>query len=314
MKKILLASAASFAFAGAAVADITFSGSANVGFGDLNEVDDNSTDLTPDFQTSVQMHQNISVTATMSGETDTGLAFGASITFGTGDDIDLDAGELNRDTVAVDMNEADGATLLASAKPATLPTASFGNVFISGDLGKLTFDRNGIDNLWNDDFSHDVMYEYSFDAVVSLSLTYDLDPAAGDSQEWSAKIAYADDAFSASLATDDSGDYDITLGYQITSEIKVSLTNESDSGENTLKGVYNDSIFNASLAISDTASEWDLGLGYTDNGITVGANYGDSDSGDEWDLSAAYDLGGGLTVKAMTNETEAYYVGLAMSF
>ena len=37
MKKILLASAASFAFAGAAAADITFSGSANVGFGDLVE-------------------------------------------------------------------------------------------------------------------------------------------------------------------------------------------------------------------------------------------------------------------------------------
>ena len=140
-------------------------------------------------------------------------------------------------------------------------------------------------------------------------------PAAGDSNEWSAKISYAADAFDASLATDDSGEFDITLGYQITSEIKASLTHESDSGENTLKGVYNDGTFNASLAISDTDSEWDLGLGYTANGITIGANYGDQDTGSEsWDLSASYDLGGGLTVKALTNESEAYYVGLAMSF
>ena len=290
MKKILLASAASFAFAGAAAADITFSGSANVGFGELN---DDSTGGALNGATGAQMYQNISLTTTMSGETDTGLAFGASITFRNGDDIDLDAGDLDYD--------------------GDLSTASFGNVFISGDWGKLTFDRNGLDNLWNDDFSHDIQYDYSFDAF-SFSLTYDID-GSGDSEEWSAKIAYAADAFSASLATDNSGEYDITLGYQITSEIKVSLTNESDTGENTLKGVYDDGTFNASLAISDTDSEWDLGLGYTANGIAIAANYGDQDTGDEsWDLSASYDLGGGLTVKAMTNESDAYYVGLAMSF
>ena len=290
MKKILLASAASFAFAGAAAADITFSGSANVGFGELN---DDSTGGALNGATGAQMYQNISLTTTMSGETDTGLAFGASITFRNGDDIDLDAGDLDYD--------------------GDLSTASFGNVFISGDWGKLTFDRNGLDNLWNDDFSHDIQYDYSFDAF-SFSLTYDID-GSGDSEEWSAKIAYAADAFSASLATDNSGEYDITLGYQITSEIKVSLTNESDTGENTLKGVYDDGTFNASLAISDTDSEWDLGLGYTANGIAIAANYGDQDTGDEsWDLSASYDLGGGLTVKALANESDAYYVGLAMSF
>ncbi|MCH2166233.1 MAG: porin [Oceanicola sp.] len=290
MKKILLASAASFAFAGAAAADITFSGSANVGFGELN---DDSTGGALNGATGAQMYQNISLTTTMSGETDTGLAFGASITFRNGDDIDLDAGDLDYD--------------------GDLSTASFGNVFISGDWGKLTFDRNGLDNLWNDDFSHDIQYDYSFDAF-SFSLTYDID-GSGDSEEWSAKISYALDAFDASLATDDSGEFDITLGYQITSEIKVSLTNESDTGENTLKGVYDDGTFNASLAISDTDSEWDLGLGYTANGIAIAANYGDQDTGDEsWDLSASYDLGGGLTVKAMTNESDAYYVGLAMSF
>ena len=285
MKKILLASAASFAFAGAAAADITFSGSANVGFGDLNET------VAVD---AVEMYQNISVTTSMSGETDTGLAFGASITFRSGDDLDLDAGDLDDDGALSDI--------------------SFGNVFISGDFGKLTFDRDGLDNLWNDDFSHDLMYEYSFDAIT-LSLTYDIDGGTADGDDWSAKIAYASGAFDASLATDDSGDFDINLGYQITSEIKVSLTHESDTGENTIKGAYDDGTFNASLAISDTDSEWDLGLGYTANGITIGANYGDQDTGSEsWDLSASYDLGGGLTVKAMTNESEAYYVGLAMSF
>jgi len=299
MKKILLASAASFAFAGAAAADITFSGSANVGFGDLVEDADGATQVDD-----VEMYQNISVTTSMSGETDTGLAFGASITFRSGDDLDLDAGDL---TIAV----KDAGTTDQASKP--LSNISFGNIFISGDWGKLTFDRDGLDNLWDDDFSHDLMYEYSFDAI-SFSMTYDID-GSGDGEEWSAKVAYAAGAFDASLSTDDRGDFDITLGYQITSEIKASLTHESDSGENTIKGVYNDGTFNASLAISDTDSEWDLGLGYTANGITIGANYGDQDTGDEsWDLSASYDLGGGLTVKAMTNESEAYYVGLAMSF
>jgi outer membrane protein OmpU len=289
MKKILLASAASFAFAGAAAADITFSGSANVGFGDLNE----TAPLVA--EDAVLLYQNISVTTSMSGETDTGLAFGASITFRAGDDLDLDAGDLNND--------------------GTLSDISFGNVFISGDWGKLTFDRDGLDNLNDDDYSHDLQYDYSFDAV-SVSLTYDFNAkTAADGEKFSLKLAYSADPFSASITTEDGGDFDVTLGYQITSEIKVSYTYESDNEENTIKGVYDNGTFNASLALSDTDSEWDLGLGYTANGITIGANYGDQDTGDEsWDLSASYDLGGGLTVKAMTNESEAYYVGLAMSF
>ena len=240
------------------------------------------------------MFQNISVTTTMTGESDTGLAFGASITFRNGDDLDLDAGDL----------EDSGA----------LGVISFGNVFISGDFGKLTFDRNGLDNLNDDTYTHDLQYDYSF-GDVSVALTYDLDPeTAADGEEWSLKLAYSADPFSASITTEDGGDFDLVLGYQITSEIKLSVKHESDNEENTVTAAYDNGTFNASLAVSDVASEWDLEMGYKMDGLSLGAKYGDSDSGDDWNLSASYDMGGGLTVKALTNSDDSYYVGLAMSF
>ena len=293
MKKILLASAASFAMAGAAAADITFSGSADVGIGEL-----------VGGSADADVYNSITVTATMSGESDNGLAFGASLSFRSGDDLDLDAGDL---TAA--RGDFDNET-------------NFGSIFISGDFGKLEFDEDGIDNVKDDSEAHDLMYSYSTGGLT-FKLTYDLSDTGvntGDlsGREWSASVAYSMDPFSASLAIDNSDEFDITLGYQITPEIKLSVKHESDgdnyNGENTVTAAYDNGTFNASLALSDVASEWDLGLGYTANGITVGANYGDSDGGEEWDISASYDMGGGLVLKAAANEADAYYVGLAMSF
>ncbi|MEO1580050.1 MAG: porin, partial [Pseudomonadota bacterium] len=65
MKKVLLASTALVVSAGIAAADVSLSGSAELGIFD----DDTET----------QFHTDIDVTFTMSGETDGGLTFGASI-------------------------------------------------------------------------------------------------------------------------------------------------------------------------------------------------------------------------------------------
>ena len=65
MKKVLLASTALVASAGIAAADVSLSGSAELGI-----IDDD---------TATQFHTDIDVTFTMSGETDGGLTFGASV-------------------------------------------------------------------------------------------------------------------------------------------------------------------------------------------------------------------------------------------
>ncbi|WP_298259682.1 porin, partial [uncultured Litoreibacter sp.] len=82
MKKVLFASTALVAFGGAAVADVALSGRAEMGIFSQNAA----------FQgvapagaaDGVQFFTDIDVTFTMSGETDNGLTFGAS--------VDLDEG------------------------------------------------------------------------------------------------------------------------------------------------------------------------------------------------------------------------------
>ncbi|MCC1480914.1 porin [Roseibaca sp. Y0-43] len=95
MKKLLLASTALIASAGVAAADVSLSGNARMGF--IYDGND------------VQMTSRARVTFTMSGETDGGLAFGASF----------------------DADDAVGA--------AGNTRMTQGTVFISGEFGKLTF-------------------------------------------------------------------------------------------------------------------------------------------------------------------------------
>ena len=110
------------ATAGVAAADVSLSGAANFG------ILDNGT-------AAAFMYNNVSITAAMSGETDGGLTFGASLTVRNGNDVDLDVGDLNK---------------AANVTGAALSATSLGNIYVSGGFGKLTFDHNGIDNVMDD--------------------------------------------------------------------------------------------------------------------------------------------------------------------
>ncbi len=99
MKKLLLATTATTALAltaGMAAADVTMSGYAEMG---VKEVDDN-----------VQFHNDIDIKFTLSGETDSGLSFGAT--------IDLDE--------------------IVTSGPEIDPSSNKSSVFVSGDFGTLT--------------------------------------------------------------------------------------------------------------------------------------------------------------------------------
>ncbi len=72
MKKVLFASTALVAFTGAAAADVTLSGRAEMGIY-------NPFVAAPGANSGWQFFTDIDVTFTMSGETDNGLTFGASV-------------------------------------------------------------------------------------------------------------------------------------------------------------------------------------------------------------------------------------------
>ena len=85
MKKVLLGTTALVMTAGVAAADVTFSGYAEIGIFD-NDSDD------------VQFHHDIDVKFSLSGESDNGLSFGAT--------IDLD--EVGDDCSSTTVSTTDG--------------------------------------------------------------------------------------------------------------------------------------------------------------------------------------------------------------
>ncbi|MBE1290094.1 MAG: porin [Rhodobacteraceae bacterium] len=295
MKKVLFATTALIATAGVASADITMTGSAAAGF--INNGDDNA---------DIQMYNSVSATATMSGATDNGLDFGATLTFRAGDDMDLDVGDLGD-------NAADGDFTALSA-------TSLGSIYVSGAFGKLTFDEDGIDNLHDDDFSHDVQYDYSAGGL-SLSATFDVEDE-GDSEEFSVKVGYTTGPLTITAAADDSNESDTTVAYVVNDMLTLSVNYDTNGqganeSETIVKAAYSAGALTGHIAIADDEDdEWEVGLGYTAGALTLGATFAENDgAGDnEYDLSASYNMGGGMTIDAGANEAGAFFLGTSMSF
>ncbi|MDG1449436.1 MAG: hypothetical protein P8Q93_05950 [Ascidiaceihabitans sp.] len=279
------------ATAGVAAADVSLSGAANVG------ILDNGT-------AAAFMYNNVSITAAMSGETDGGLTFGASLTVRNGNDVDLDVGDLNK---------------AANVTGAALSATSLGNIYVSGGFGKLTFDHNGIDNVMDDGSeSHDVKYEGTFGAL-SVAATAAVSSATAPTalgDDWSLSLGYAVSGVTLTLKTDDSGEADVTAAYALNDMVTATLNYDTDGqtsgAETTVTVAYANDGLSAALSLyDDKADAWKLALGYTANGFSVNAAI--TDGGSE-DLSASYDLGGGMSINAATNESGAWFIGSKMTF
>lgn len=282
MKKVLFATTALIATAGMASADVSWS--ATGGAGMYNESGDS------------EFYNFIELTATFSGESDNGLTFGGSFDLQSGPKFDV--GDFEYDGDQATQNDEDSPT--------------FGTLFISGDFGTITFDREGTDNMYDSGFSHDVKYEYDM-AGFSFAVTFDDTTSSGSGQQWSAMLGYSMDGISASITGDDSGAFVIDAAYDVTSEINVAISHDvPDGGDSVteLSVAYGDGTFSADASI-DSEEAWSVGLGYTVDGITVAAS---TDDVEEWEITGSYDLGGGLTVVTGVNFDEVFYLGAAMEF
>ncbi|MDB4073842.1 porin [Ascidiaceihabitans sp.] len=294
MKNLLIATTALVATAGVAAADVSLSGAANVGL------------INAGGTAETVMYNNVSVTAAMSGETDGGLTFGASLTMRSGADVDLDVGDI---------------TIAANALGAT----SLGNIYVSGGFGKLTFDNAGLDNLMDDAAANvqDVQYEGTFGALaVTLQADLDGSNTAADG-DWAAKAVYSANGVTITAVTNSGSEYDLTAAYAINDMLSASVNLDSNGGtaagadETIVKVAYANEGITAALSIKDgvVGNEWAVALGYAANGLAV--NVAVDDGGSE-DLSASYDLGGGMSVLAGANEgaagDRAFFIGSKMSF
>jgi outer membrane protein OmpU len=304
MKNLLIATTALVATAGFAAADVSLSGAANVGV--FNNGATGSDTL---------MYNNVSVTAAMSGETDGGLTFGASLSFRAGDDVDLDVGDLG-------TNEASGAVGDFASE------TSLGNIYVSGDFGKLTFDSAGIDNLMDDASTNvmDAQYEGTFGALaVTLQANLDGTAATAKDGDWAAKAVYSANGVTVTGATNSGSEYDVTAAYAINDMLTASVNYDSNGqtvasvakSETIVKVAYSNAGVTAHLAIADDKDdEWELGLGYAANGLSIAAVFAEDGEGTktESDITASYDLGGGMSINAATNESGAFFIGSKMTF
>ena len=320
--KGLFATTALIATAGVAAADVSISGSAEMGL------------VGGDAATAVtQFHQDIEVTFKLSGATDNGLSFGA----------------------AIDLDEAGTS---AAGGAGTNPAAHGGvAVFISGAMGTLTlgdtdggFDwamaevPTGSGSIANNESSHDgwngnsgldgthdgqiLRYNHTVGGV-GFAVSVELDDTSGATQG---------DAIIGLGVKYSLGDMGIGFGYQTGQD-----TGAAPGGDITVTGLslaysMGDISMGANFSQKDLSTDADeethtaVGVSYSMDALTLGVNYGQYENkgyvagADRagYGFSAGYDLGGGAkalvgyetTSKHETNASEnsTWSLGLSMSF
>ena len=329
MKKILLATTLLAATTGFAAAEVTLSGDARMG-------------IISTFGSDVRFTSRARVKFTLSGETDGGLAFGASFradnaaASNTGTFVPATPGNNGPDGVVGGGDDV-------AAIPASVSNSSgggavngdAGSVFISGAFGKLSMgDVDGAANaavghvsgvgltglgdlnestfIGNGDGVTDpsALYEYSTgDLTVYASVTNPTDDAEFDAYSVAAKYAL--------------GDYTVALGYEsldagaLGDADHIILGVSATFGAITAKANYGQADVNGF-----DGDQYAVSVDYKADALTVTAFYADdSELGgvEAYGLGASYDLGGGASVvggyaKNETDDEDAYDVGISMSF
>jgi outer membrane protein OmpU len=303
MKKILLATSAVALMAGAASAEVALSGSARMG---LVYNDTLGTSGETFFSSRVR------IVFTASGETDTGLSFGASMR------ADQQGGN-NNDAGADKDGDSNGDS----------------TVYISGAFGKLTMGDvggaadalvgqvSGVGYGPNDDLQEigfigttktAVYYEYSTGALtfgLGAGQLYDVDLDIDTADEMNIAVKYATDAYSVALGYETSDAFDaLHLGGSATfgaATVKARVTDTDVAGSDTMWALSVDYAMGATTLTGF----------YTDFGNNGADPVGDTQ---HIGIGASYDLGGGASVAGgivqQNNETvdDATFADIGLKF
>ena len=303
MKKVLFASTALVAFAGAAAAEVTLTGNAEMGIvgGDA-------------FAADPQFHTDIDVTFTMSGATDGGVTFGAT--------VDLDENGAFANTTQ------GGETIFISGGFGTLTMGDTDGAF-DWALTEVAFNSGSIND---DETSH-----AGYNGNAGLDGTYD-----GQIARYDYTIGSFGFALSAEIDDTDVGDPVLGIGFKYDLDLGGTTVGiglgyqETDTGAADVDviGVSLNASFGAvtaginyseAEAAGVDAEHFGIGVGYSSGPISLSANYGQFDTpvGDleGFGLTAGYDLGGGAVLQAgygnsdvLGVDADTYSLGLRLNF
>ena len=239
------------------------------------------------------VYSNAGVDFTMTGATDNGISFSATVNIDAGTEVD---------TGDFELDGPDGGT------------AGLGAVSMTGTFGTLTFDDGGIDNLYDDDLAAaDVSYSTTVGAV---SLTVAHDSAGGDNGN-SLKAGYSASGMAFTLtATEAAGagtSSKLAVAYALNDTVSLSGSTDQAAGTESVQTIGATTTLNGvSVSVSSANnSTWDVDLGYTAGGFAL--TYG-VDETDAWTATATSALGGGATFAAGVSSDDEMYAGVSFAF
>ncbi len=276
MKKVLLATSALTLSAGFASADVSMSGTGGAGVFGASGAD-------------LSVYSGVDLGFSLSGASDNGMTFSASLDMGGGQTLDV--GDFELDTQ--DMGTDDNVSVAIGVSGLTI-----------------TLSQDGVDDLYDDDIAGDIGISGAMG-----DLTYSVVTGLEDADPTSLSIGYSAGAISGSVATSDEGDAStVSVSYAM-GDITVSAESDTDrtgadTSSITVSYAMSDGM-TVSLENSEDVNE--VSVSYSSGAISVGVTADDAAT-ESWEATMAYDLGGGATFNLGTNQDETTFAGVGFSF
>ena len=276
MKKVLLATSALTLSAGFASADVSMSGTGGAGVFGANGAD-------------LSVYSGVDLGFALSGASDNGMTFSASLDMGGGQTLDV--GDFELDTQ--DMGTDDNVSVAIGVSGVTI-----------------TLSQNGVDDLYDDDIAGDIGVSGAMG-----DLTYSVVTGLEDADPTSLSIGYSAGAISGSVATSDEGDAStVTVSYAM-GDITVSAESDTDrTGADTSSITVSYAMSDGmTISLENSEDVNEVSVSYASGAISVGLTADDAAS-ESWEATMAYDLGGGATFNLGTNQDETTFAGVGFSF
>jgi len=239
------------------------------------------------------VYSNAGVDFTMTGATDNGITFSATVNIDAGTEVD---------TGDFELDGADGGT------------AGLGAVSMTGTFGTLTFDDAGIDNLYDDDLAAaDVSYSTTVGSV-SLTIAQDATADSANANSFSASTTQSGMAFTLTGSETAAGtSAKLAMAYALNDTVSISANTDQAAGAESVQTIGASTTLNGvSVSVSSANnSTWDVDLGYTAGGFAL--TYG-VDETDAWTATATSALGGGATFAAGVSSDNEMYAGVSFAF
>ena len=290
MKHVLLATTALVMTASFAAADVSLSGRAGAGSisGDTAGGDGMAAGVTSEIWSGIDLNVSASVT------TDSGVTVSVADDFGGGKlpdyaDKELDAQTSDLDTPAVSV--------------------AFGGTTVK-------FDNQAIDDRYDNSQNGDIAIDTTVGGAT-IGITFDTD-AAADNATTSYAIGYKMGDISLSVTgtdADDNNDAAMvwSASWAMNSDITLSIKSDNKGkNDDVTTGTVAYKMGDLALSLSaDDNDDWNASATYTAGAMSV--TYA-TDEESAWEADVSYAMGGGVALKASSDNTNTSIIGIDFTF